>query len=100
MASSSPFNLAIPVYNLEKCQKFYRDVLKCEEGRSSDHWVDFNFFGHQLVIHYKPKTEEEREKKTCQLQRNEEKKERTSRGKVERKKTWPGEWMVLSFIAS
>lgn len=59
MASLSPFHLAIPVHNLSACRKFYRDVLNCEEGRSSDHWVDFNFFGHQLVIHYKPKTEEE-----------------------------------------
>ena len=52
-----PFHLAIPVYNLEECRTFYREVLGCEEGRSSDHWVDFNFFGHQLVIHYKPKEE-------------------------------------------
>jgi extradiol dioxygenase family protein len=49
----SPFHLAIPVDNLEKNRTFYRDVLGCEEGRSSDHWVDFNFFGHQLVLHYK-----------------------------------------------
>ena len=48
-----PFHLAIPVQDLEKCRTFYRDVLECEEGRSSDHWVDFNFFGHQLVIHQK-----------------------------------------------
>ncbi|KOY50467.1 VOC family protein [Polaribacter dokdonensis] len=47
------FHLAIPVQNLEKCRTFYRDVLQCEEGRSSDDWVDFNFFGHQLVIHQK-----------------------------------------------
>lgn len=47
----SPFHLAIPVTNLEECRLFYRDVLNCEEGRSSIHWVDFNFFGHQLVIH-------------------------------------------------
>jgi hypothetical protein len=58
MASISPFHLAIPVHNLAECRKFYRDVLNCEEGRSSDNWVDFNFFGHQLVIHYKPKSEE------------------------------------------
>lgn len=37
---------------------FYREILGCEEGRSSDHWVDFNLFGHQLVIHYKPKSNE------------------------------------------
>lgn len=48
-----PFHLAIPVSNLEEARKFYRETLGCEEGRSSDLWVDFNFFGHQLVIHYK-----------------------------------------------
>jgi extradiol dioxygenase family protein len=52
----SPFHIAIPVHNLEECRTFYRDTLNCEEGRSSDHWVDFNFFGHQLVIHYKPQS--------------------------------------------
>ncbi|WKB80354.1 VOC family protein [Cellulophaga lytica] len=55
----APFHIAIPVHNLEECRNFYRDVLECPEGRSSDHWVDFNLFGHQLVIHYKPKTETE-----------------------------------------
>ena len=50
------FHIAIPVHNLEECRNFYRDILNCEEGRSSDHWVDFNFFGHQLVIHYKEKS--------------------------------------------
>ncbi len=58
MAEISPFHIAIPVHNLSECRTFYRDVLNCEEGRSSDHWVDFNLFGHQLVIHYKPKNEE------------------------------------------
>ena len=53
-----PFHLAIPVHNLEACREFYRDVLGCSEGRSSDHWVDFDFFGHQVVIHYKPKSED------------------------------------------
>ena len=56
--SVAPFHLAIPVWNLETCRIFYRDILGCEEGRHSDHWVDFNFFGHQLVIHFKPKEEE------------------------------------------
>ena len=59
MSNVSPFHIAIPVHNLEDCRQFYRDVLNCEEGRSSDHWVDFNLFGHQLVIHYKPKTTED-----------------------------------------
>ena len=53
MQQLQPFHLAIPVNNLEKARTFYRDTLGCEEGRSSDHWVDFNFFGHQFVIHYK-----------------------------------------------
>ena len=48
-----PFHIAIPVQNLEKCRAFYRDVLECKEGRSGTHWVDFDFFGHQLVIHQK-----------------------------------------------
>ncbi|WP_452602185.1 VOC family protein [Pontimicrobium sp. MEBiC06410] len=56
MSQLSPFHIAIPVHNLEACRTFYRDVLNCEEGRSSEHWVDFNFFGHQLVIHYKAQT--------------------------------------------
>ncbi len=51
MKSLNPFHLAIPVSNLEVCRAFYRDILKCNEGRSSPQWVDFNFYGHQLVIH-------------------------------------------------
>jgi extradiol dioxygenase family protein len=58
MTTISPFHLAIPVHNLTECRAFYRDTLNCEEGRSSNHWVDFNFFGHQLVIHYKSKSDE------------------------------------------
>ena len=54
-----PFHIAIPVHNLDECRIFYREILGCEEGRSSDHWVDFNLFGHQLVIHYKPKSGED-----------------------------------------
>tara|TARA_B100001029_G_scaffold177591_1_gene182550 strand:- start:1346 stop:1774 length:429 start_codon:yes stop_codon:yes gene_type:complete len=48
-----PFHLAIPVNDLEKSRNFYKNILGCEEGRSSSHWVDFNLFGHQLVIHHK-----------------------------------------------
>ena len=59
MQTITPFHVAIPVHNLEECRTFYREVLGCEEGRSSDHWVDFNLFGHQVVIHYKPKSAEQ-----------------------------------------
>ena len=55
----TPFHLAIPVSNLSECRDFYTNTLNLEEGRSSDHWVDYNFFGHQLVIHYTPKTEDD-----------------------------------------
>ena len=58
MSNITPFHIAIPVHNLDACRTFYRNILNCEEGRSSDHWVDFNLFGHQLVIHYKQKSEE------------------------------------------
>ena len=54
-----PFHLAIPVNDIPTNRKFYRDILGCEEGRSSDHWVDFNFYGHQLVIHFKKQHESE-----------------------------------------
>jgi len=59
MPKLTPFHLAVPVDNIAVCRKFYRKVLGCEEGRSSDHWVDFNLFGHQLVIHYKEKSKQE-----------------------------------------
>ena len=48
-----PFHLAIPVKEISTTRSFYRDILGCKEGRSSDNWVDFDFFGHQLVIHIK-----------------------------------------------
>lgn len=53
----NPFHLAIPVKDLVICRKFYGEVLECPKGRSSEKWVDFNFFGHQLVIHQKPSTD-------------------------------------------
>ena len=52
MKNLSPFHLAIPVNNIAKCKIFYKEILGCVEGRSSDNWVDFDLFGHQLVIHF------------------------------------------------
>ncbi len=52
-----PFHLAIPVDDLEAARGFYGDLFGCEEGRSSAHWIDYNFFGHQLVVHMAPKGE-------------------------------------------
>ena len=52
----SPFHLAIPVYDLAAARHFYGDVFGCPEGRSSEQWVDFDFFGHQLVIHEHSRT--------------------------------------------
>lgn len=59
MHKTQPFHLAIPVDDLDKAREFYRETLGCEEGRSDEHWVDFNFFGHQLVIHYKERAEQD-----------------------------------------
>jgi extradiol dioxygenase family protein len=52
----SPFHLAIPVYDLALARRFYGEVFGLAEGRSSAQWVDFDFFGHQLVIHEHPRT--------------------------------------------
>jgi len=53
----TPFHVAIPVHDLESTRAFYGDLLGCEEGRSSDQWIDFNLYGHQFVTHMKPKPE-------------------------------------------
>ncbi len=49
--SLEPFHLAVPVHDLQAARAFYGGKLGCAEGRSSPHWVDFDFFGHQLVAH-------------------------------------------------
>lgn len=51
MSAIRPFHLAIPVHDLEIARKFYGDILGCSTGRESENWIDFNFFGHQLVTH-------------------------------------------------
>jgi extradiol dioxygenase family protein len=47
----NPFHLAIPVSDLKTAEHFYGSVLACEKGRSDASWIDWNFFGHQLVTH-------------------------------------------------
>ena len=54
MESTPLFHLAFPVHDLAQSRAFYGDLLGCPEGRSSDAWVDFNFFGHQVVAHLAP----------------------------------------------
>ena len=54
MAALSPFHLAFPVTSLARARAFYGQLLGCPEGRSSDQWVDFDFFGHQIVAHLAP----------------------------------------------
>ena len=49
-----PFHLAFPVHDLAAARNFYGGLLGCPEGRSSDEWIDFNFFGHQIVAHLAP----------------------------------------------
>ncbi len=48
---STIFHLAFNVTDLDQARKFYGKLLGCEEGRSTDSWVDFNFFGHQISLH-------------------------------------------------
>lgn len=48
------FHLAFPVDDLGKARAFYGGLLGCPEGRSSPEWVDFNFYGHQIVAHLAP----------------------------------------------
>ena len=49
--SLRPFHLAIPVTSIELAKEFYGSKLGFAEGRSDEHWIDYNFFGHQLVCH-------------------------------------------------
>ena len=54
MQNIRPFHLAFPVTSLAKARSFYGDLLQCPEGRSSEHWVDFDLYGHQIVAHLAP----------------------------------------------
>jgi len=47
----SPFHLAFPVYDLKATREFYEDLLGCGVGRTSDRWIDFNFYGSQITRH-------------------------------------------------
>jgi extradiol dioxygenase family protein len=50
-AHLTPFHLAIPVLSLSESEHFYGELLGCSRGRSSEEWIDWNFYGHQLVTH-------------------------------------------------
>ncbi|WP_143959209.1 VOC family protein [Litoribacter populi] len=54
MTQYNPFHLAFPIRDIEETREFYQNLLGCEIGRSTDKWIDFNFFGHQLSAHVKP----------------------------------------------
>ena len=49
-----PFHIAFPVHDLAAARAFYGTVMGCREGRSSDHWIDFDLYGHQIVAHLDP----------------------------------------------
>jgi extradiol dioxygenase family protein len=53
-AAMPPFHLAFPVHDIAVARQFYGELLGCPEGRSSSEWVDFNFYGHQIVAHLAP----------------------------------------------
>jgi extradiol dioxygenase family protein len=67
MTKIPPFHVAVPVYDLEEARIFYRDVLGCTEGRTSNVWVDFNLYGHQFVVHLKPRPAVKEEQHTNQV---------------------------------
>ncbi len=60
VAAMPPFHLAFPVHDLAAARAFYGDLLGCPEGRSSPEWIDFNFYGHQIVAHLAPQECERR----------------------------------------
>lgn len=51
---NTPFHLAFPVSSLIDTRQFYEDLLGCTVGRTSERWIDFNFYGHQITAHLKP----------------------------------------------
>ncbi|HYE29129.1 MAG TPA: VOC family protein [Allosphingosinicella sp.] len=55
-----PFHLAFPVHDLDAARAFYGGLLGCPEGRSAAEWIDFDFFGHQIVAHLDPAMEPRR----------------------------------------
>ena len=55
MAGLRPFHIAFPVDDLAAARRFYGEVMQCPEGRSSDSWIDFDLFGHQIVAHLTPR---------------------------------------------
>jgi len=54
MAPKHPFHLAFPVHDLAAARAFWGGMMGCPEGRSSDEWIDFDFYGHQIVAHLAP----------------------------------------------
>lgn len=54
MNTLRPFHLAFPVDDLAAARVFWGEVMGCAEGRSSDEWIDFDFYGHQIVAHLAP----------------------------------------------
>jgi uncharacterized protein len=52
--SLPPFHLAFPVDDLAAARRFYGELLGCPEGRSAPEWIDFDFYGHQIVAHHAP----------------------------------------------
>ena len=49
-----PFHLAFPVHDLAAAREFWGGTIGCPEGRSSEEWIDFDFYGHQIVAHLAP----------------------------------------------
>ena len=55
MNTLQPFHVAFPVRDLKSTKEFYTTILGCSVGRTSDHWIDFKLYGHQVDAHLSPK---------------------------------------------
>ncbi|MFT6915393.1 MAG: extradiol dioxygenase family protein [Motiliproteus sp.] len=62
MSAIRPFHIAFPVHDIKEARRFYGEILGLPEGRSTDTWIDFDLYGHQIVAHYKPALEGSSEK--------------------------------------
>ncbi len=54
MSQLPPFHYAFPVHDIAAARAFWGGLMGCTEGRSAEHWVDFDFYGHQIVAHFSP----------------------------------------------
>lgn len=58
MNTISPFHVAVPIFDLQEAREFYLNCFNCKIGRESENWIDLNLYGHQYVLHLRPRPDE------------------------------------------